>query len=167
MNNIDNLSYKFNFSNLPTLVNKEIENYLLSKTEKCLFELVEENKKDITKITERLLKGEMNRIISKMNEDANVRFDIILYQIIMPYDKFKIEYEDLRTNKSYTEVFDNNYLTSNFCIEYLINSELEQYDNSNSIKSKIIFYRNSFSSLHLNQMIKKEKEKWEEFNGRR
>ena len=58
------------YKDLPTLANENIENELLKRTEKTLYNLIKENSHDFNKITNRLITKELERMIVKLNSDA-------------------------------------------------------------------------------------------------
>lgn len=139
------------YKDLPTLVNENVENELLKRTEKTLYNLIKENSHDFNKITNRLITKELERMIVKLNSDANVKsFDI---KLILAY------IEDLSTNES-TDLDIKTYLyyqpinSPMILVKYLINNSNMLYDNR--INSKVLAYKNSFINMYYNKENKDE-----------
>lgn len=139
------------YKDLPTLVNENVENELLKRTEKTLYNLIKENSHDFNKITNQLITKELERMIVKLNSDANVKsFDI---KLILAY------IEDLSTNES-TDLDIKTYLyyqpikSPMILVKYLINNSNMLYDNR--INSKVLAYKNSFINMYYNKENKDE-----------
>lgn len=137
-----NLDY---YKNLPTLVNENIEKELIKRTEKTLYELLKENSNNIDNITQNLLTLELNKMIVKLNHDANVKsFDIKLIYVYLEDASIENRPTDL-DNKIYSYCQHINPLPSVF-IKYLINNSNMLYDNR--INDKILAYKNSFGNIY-------------------
>ena len=139
------------YKDLPTLANENVENELLKRTEKTLYNLIKENSHDFNKITSRLITKELERMIVKLNSDANVKsFDIKLISAYI---------EDLSTNEL-TDLDIKTYLyyqsikSPMIFIKYLINNSNMLYDNR--INSKVLAYKNSFINMYHNKENKDE-----------
>src|SRR5574344_1466665 len=88
-----NLDY---YKDLPTLVNENIEKELIKRTEKTLYELIKENSNNVNNITQKLLNLELNKMIAKLNHDANVKsFDIKLIYVYLEDTFIENEQTDL------------------------------------------------------------------------
>lgn len=135
-----NLNY---YKDLPTLVNENVENELLKRTEKTLYNLIKENLHDFNKITDKLVTRELERMIVKLNSDANVKsFDIKLISAYI---------EDLSTNEldTKTYLYYQPIESPMIFIKYLINNSNMLYDNR--INSKVLAYKNSFINMYYNK----------------
>lgn len=137
-----NLDY---YKDLPTLVNENIEKELIKRTEKTLYELIKENSNNVNNITQKLLNLELNKMIAKLNHDANVKsFDIKLIYVYLEDTFIENEPTDLN-NKIYLYCQNINPLPLVF-IKYLINNSNMLYDNR--INDKVLAYRNSLGNIY-------------------
>lgn len=116
------------YKDLPTLVNKEVEQELLKRTEISLYNLIKDKNSNINENT---IKIKLNKMIEKLNKDANVKsFDIKLFFVLLENDKIECSHQN------------NNFL---IYIEYLINNSNKMYDNR--INDKILGYKNIFENI--------------------
>ena len=113
-----NLDY---YKDLPTLVNENIEKELIKRTEKTLYELIKENSNNVNNITQKLLNLELNKMIAKLNHDANVKsFDIKLIYVYLE-DTFieNEEFNNIVVKSSYCEAKAD--FTDYGCAEFKLN----------------------------------------------